>query len=105
MATTIKTSDGKLHTLALTTKGGMDFLADVMGNSGVKPSEDEGAEFELSVEDYRWWKTWAANEQLINDTIAERNLEGEVPNFYDCGDWEDAQEQYAEYLGIEIEEF
>lgn len=106
MATIIRTEDGKLHELSLRTEDGVDYLADVMGNSGVAMSEDDRAEFDLTTEDYEWWKVWAANEQLINDTIAERNLTHAIPNFYDeHPDWDDAQAAYAKFLGIEISPF
>jgi hypothetical protein len=92
----------EVHTISLTTSSGVDYLADVIGNSGVPMGER--ADFDLSLDDYRWWKRWATNEQTINDAIEERNLAYEIPNFYDqYHDWEDAQAAYARYLGIELQ--
>ena len=110
MTTIFTPETGEVHTLQLTSSSGVDFLADVMGNSGVPISTEadfEEADFELSLEDYRWWRKWAANEQVINDTMTELGVgeQMEVPCFYDQRpDWEDAQRAYAEYLGIELAE-
>ena len=103
--TAIRTPDGTIHELSLTTSSGQDYLNDVIGGS-LPMSEDDTADFDMTDEDYEWWKTWAANEQLINDTIEERGLTYTVPNFYDeHSDWEDAQAAYGKYLDIELEEF
>ena len=103
--TTIRTEDDELHELSLTAPSGQDYLNDVIGGS-LPMSEDDTIDFDMTDEDYEWWKTWAANEQLINDTIEEKGLTYVIPNFYDeYHDWEDAQREYGKYLGIDLEEF
>lgn len=106
MATIIRTiEDNELHKLSLKTDSGEDYLTDVMANSAVPLSGEDGADFDLTLEEYEWWRTWAVNEQLINETIRELGMEHAVPNFYDkYPDWDDAQRAYAECLGIETNE-
>ena len=104
--TAIRTPDGTIHELSLTTSSGQDYLCDVIAGTGMERPEEDGVDFEMTDSDYEWWKTWAANEQLINDTIEERGLAHVIPNFYDeFPDWEDAQSAYGKYLDIELEEF
>jgi len=103
--TTIRTEDDELHELSLTAPSGQDYLNDVIGGS-LPMSEDDTIDFDMTTEDFLWWKTWAANEQLINDTIEERGLTYTAPDFYsEYHDWEDAQREYGKYLDIELEEF
>lgn len=104
--TIIRTPDGELHELCLKTSSGVNYLNEVIGANGLPMSEDDTVDFDMTDEDYGWWKTWAANEQLINDTMEERGVVFSTPNFYDqYGHYEDAQRAYGKHLGIDLEEF
>lgn len=106
MTTIFTPETGETHTLQLTTSSGVDYLIDVIGNSGdIERGCD--VDFIMSLDDYHWWRKWAANEQLINDAMDKLGVgeQMEVPCFYDeCPDWEDAQLAYAKYLGIKLAE-
>ena len=101
MTTILTPETGEVHTLSLTASSGVDYLSEVVGNSGDTERGDD-VDFIMSLDDYRWWKRWAANEQLINDTLNERGLVFEAPNFYDqYPDWDN--ESYDEFGNIDAE--
>ena len=105
MTTILTPETGEVHTLSLIASSGVDYLADVIGASGESEVGDD-ADFVMTLEDYRWWRHWVVNEQLINDAMNKLGVgeQMEVPRFYDqYPDWEDAQKAYAEYLGIELQ--
>ena len=104
--TAIRTPDGTIHELSLTTSSGQDYLCEVIAGTGMEFCAEDDVNFEMTTEDFLWWETWVANEQKINGAIEERGLTYTIPNFYDeYPDWEDAQREYGKYLDIELEEF
>lgn len=77
MATRIhNTSTGEIVEATLISNG-IDFLFDVMGNSGAKLSEREDAEFDLDDYETHWWLRWAEREQRILDKTEELGEEAE----------------------------
>lgn len=71
MATRIyNTTTGEVHEAELVSDG-LNFLSDVMGNSGVEASDRDDADFELDDDETEWWLRWARREQRILDTANE----------------------------------
>lgn len=79
MATRIhNTSKGEIVEAKLITSNGIDFLFDVMGNSGVPASVIDEAEFDLDDYETEWWLRWAEREQRILDKTEELGEEAEM---------------------------
>lgn len=108
MATTIRnTGTNELHELTLMSSG-IDFLFDVMANSGMEMSEREDCEFELDNEETLWWERWARREQRILDRTEELGEEAEaivagLAQEYGH-DFELLQDETEKALGIEEED-
>ena len=104
MATRIHNTDTGEIVEATLIRNGIDFLFDVMGNSGAKWSEREDAEFDLDNSETEWWLRWAEREQRILDRTEELGEEAEEAICRLAGefghDLELLQDKEEEYLGI-----